>query len=112
MNIIQADTLKNLLLMKLEGNLSDEDTRHLSNQAVFEAKKLKRGFTIIEDVSQFSESSSSAKKDLHKTEYEISKLGIGKMIRIVRDAPSNPPEYRVDCPVKEVRSMGEAVRLI
>lgn len=113
MNIIQADTIKNLLLWKLEGDLSDEDTRYYSRQALFEAKKLKKGFTLIEDVSALK-ASSSHEGDIDQTKNLICKMGIGKLIRIVNQNfhSGQTGEEAHDYQLNVVTSMGEAVRLI
>lgn len=115
MNIVQADTIKNLLILKSEGNLSADETRRLSDEAVFEAKKLAKGFTVIDDISSFTPDSDSCVNCLKAEHEKVYALGASKVIRIVTDAMEKAfvqREERVNYQVANVYSMGEAVRLI
>lgn len=112
MNIIQADPTKNLMLLKLEGLLSDDFTRNASVEALFETKKLKAGYTVIEDRNRMEVESDKCKEWVNKILDTVYGMGVGRVIRIVGGESTNSQIPSGKFEVSEVHSMGEAIRML
>ncbi len=81
---IRADLKNNLLLLELSGHLTDHELRHSADFCIAEAKKLRRGYTIINDVSNMRPVSLAGEKEIIRVQSFVVNHGVGKIIRVVK----------------------------
>lgn len=118
MHTIKADLSKNLLVLSLEGFMNDQEIRETSTEVINEAKKLKPGFSVINDISKMKPATQTGVEDITKAQAAVLKMGVGKVIRIV-DNPVSKMQFQrtaklasADYQVAEVSDMDEAMRMI
>ncbi len=80
-----ADTIKNRYFMQMEGFYTEEKMRMAANEAMLEAKKMKPGFTIINDSADLHIHDMEGVKYLGKMMEHAKKQGVKTIIRLVKD---------------------------
>ncbi|MBT3362426.1 MAG: hypothetical protein HN929_13795 [Chloroflexi bacterium] len=65
---IEATTTSNRLYMNLSGFFTDDDMQHVYDKFANEAKKLKKGFDVITDTSQFKPITQKGATIINKTQ--------------------------------------------
>ena len=83
---VRADTAKNRLYIVLEGFLADEEAKAAADTIISEAKKLKSGFGLINDISSFKPTSALAADEIKRAQIGVKGLGVGRAIRVVGQA--------------------------
>ena len=110
---VKVDALKNYIFITMGGFMHDEDMKKAADKVIAEAKKLKKGYTVITDVTKFSPSSQSGALEIQKAQKFLLDNGASKFIRIVESVlgkmqfTKNAKE--VGLSVIEVRSFEEAL---
>lgn len=118
MHTIKADSSKNLLILKLEGYMNDQEVHEAAEQVVSEAKKLAPGFSVINDISKMKPASQKGVEDITKAQAAVVQLGVSKVIRIVNNPVSKMQFQRTarianaNYQVAEVSNMDEAMQMI
>jgi hypothetical protein len=84
--VIQADTAKNRLNITLNGFFSDAEVTAAVDKIIDEAKKLKPGFVVINDVSNFKPASQTAVGEMKRAQVFVKENGAARIIRVVGEA--------------------------
>jgi hypothetical protein len=115
---IQANTEKNYLLIELKGFFNEEETKNAAFLAVEEGKKLKPGFTIINNISEFKPVIQESVKYLSEAQTAIFQMGAKRAVRVVGNVLAKAQfnrvqkEANVGYEVVEVRTVEEAMKFI
>ena len=80
---VKVDSEKNYIFIKLGGFLHDDEMSIAANKVISEAKKLKKGYKVITDVTKFSPSSQAGALEIQKAQKFLLDNGSSKFIRIV-----------------------------
>ncbi len=80
---IQADVGKNRLSLVLKGFMNVDETKAAAEEAVAQAKTLKSGFTVINDITEFKPSSAEGAEHIKWAQMEVQKMGVGRVIRVI-----------------------------
>jgi multidrug efflux pump subunit AcrB len=86
MYLANADSNKNRLYIKLSGNMNQDEVKKAADSVIAEAKKLKKGFSVINDISEFKPTSQDATTELQRAQEYLKMAGVTKIIRVVNDA--------------------------
>lgn len=109
---VKVDTLKNYIFIKMEGFMHDEDMKKAAEEVMKEAKKLKKDYAVITDVTKFKPSSQGGAIEIQKAQKFLLDNGAAKFIRIVESVlgkmqfTKNAKEIGIE--VIEVRTYEEA----
>lgn len=113
---IKADTQQNLLVLRLEGFLTDEALKDGVDLCISEAKKLTKGFTIINDISKLKPASPAGAAEIKRAQAFVLENGVGRIIRVTKNPISKMQLTRTSGEVGyeafETRSLDEAYKLI
>jgi hypothetical protein len=80
---IRTDLPKNRLYVILKGFFPDEAARQASDKTIAEVKKLRPGFAVITDISEFKPATALALACIQQGQQAIAKQGVKRIIRIV-----------------------------
>jgi hypothetical protein len=80
---VTGDLVKNRLLIRYKGFLSDAEMKNAANQIIKELKKLKPGFMVINDISEFKPASPAGLEEVQRAQNAIQAHGAKKIIRII-----------------------------
>jgi hypothetical protein len=83
---IRADVAKNRLYLVLIGFFQDDEVQVASDKCIAEATKLKAGFDVINDISQFKPASPKGADEIKRAQLFVKQHGVKRVIRIVGDA--------------------------
>jgi hypothetical protein len=83
---IRADVARNRLYLVLIGFFQDDEVKTASDKCIAEASKLKPGFDVINDISQFKPASPKGAEEIKRAQLFIKQHGVKRVIRIVGDA--------------------------
>ena len=83
---IRADVAKNRLYLVLIGFFQDDEVKVASDKCIAEATKLKAGFDVINDISQFKPASPKGADEIKRAQLFVKQHGVKRVIRIVGDA--------------------------
>lgn len=113
---IKADPKLNLLVLRLEGFMSDDQLKQASDKCVAEAGRLRAGFTVINDISQMKPASPTGAEHIKRAQASVISKGVGKIIRVTQDQISrmqfNRTSREVGYHAVEVNSLEEAYQLL
>ncbi|PIB33995.1 hypothetical protein BFP72_00380 [Reichenbachiella sp. 5M10] len=82
---IAADVDRNILLLRLEGFLTDDEIAAGVTLVMSEVKKLKSGFVVINDISKLKPASPQGTEDIKKAQKYVIDLGASKIIRVTEN---------------------------
>ncbi len=83
MHEIRAEQDTNRLYIKLAGRISRQEAEQVLDRMVFEIGRLKEGFAVINDISEFRLGDLGAVGVLRDTVNYLSGHGVGRVIRVV-----------------------------
>ncbi len=83
---IRADIVKNRLYIKLDGFFSDEELKEGVDKIIVEAKKLTKGFDVINDISSFKPASQTALSEMKRAQLYVKENGARRVIRVMDQA--------------------------
>ncbi|UXP33859.1 hypothetical protein N6H18_07860 [Reichenbachiella agarivorans] len=89
---IKADIQKNILILRLEGYMSDEEIKAGVELTISEAKKLKSGYTVINDITKMKPASPLGTEEIKRAQAFVVSNGAAKIIRIV-DNPISKMQF-------------------
>lgn len=80
---VQADEENNRLYLCYCGFFSPEQARSAADQTIAEARKLKPGFDIINDISRASPFVEKSAQEVERAQAFMKQQGVGRIVRIV-----------------------------
>jgi hypothetical protein len=117
MHTIKADIAKNRLIVSLVGRFTVEDMRTCNADTFAELKKLKPGYDIITDITQFTVSGDDVAAEIEKAQEHFVATGARNGVRIVGDKVLSGMQFRRTAGIAgyrsiNVKSMDEAEKLL
>ncbi|OGO18837.1 MAG: hypothetical protein A2Z15_07185 [Chloroflexi bacterium RBG_16_50_11] len=79
---VRADIQKNRLYVKLVGFFDYNEMKASTDKVIEEVKKLKPGFDVINDVSDFKPAGQDTLKEIERAQTHLKKSGIRHGIRV------------------------------
>ena len=89
---IEADQSKNLLILHLEGFMSDDELKRGADDVIKEVDKLKEGFVVINDISKMKPASQVGAGYIKNAQVHVVQKGVSKIIRIT-DNPISKMQF-------------------
>ena len=83
---VRADVSKNRLYIVLSGFFPDEEMGGVADRVISEASKLKPGFDVINDVSNFKPTSPRGADEIKRGQTFLQQHGLRRLIRVSGDA--------------------------
>lgn len=83
---IRADVAKNRLYLVLGGFFADAEMVPIVDKCIAEAKKLKPGFDVINDISEFKPATPKGADEIKRAQIFVKENGVRKVIRVVGEA--------------------------
>jgi hypothetical protein len=80
---VRADQSKNRLYITLVGFFTIEETKKCSQDIIEAIKKLKPGYDIINDISQFKPSTPDVAKEIERVQAHFTATGVRRGLRVV-----------------------------
>lgn len=80
---IKVDSIKNFIFIKMGGFMHDDEMKKAADKVISESKRLKKGYTVITDVTKFSPSSQAGALEIQKAQKFLLDNGASKFVRIV-----------------------------
>jgi len=113
---IEADKAKNLLIIHLEGFMSDDELNKTANDMRNEVDKLQSGFTLISDIARMKPASQTGAILIQEAQQYLADKGMARTIRVVADPIAgmqfNRISKKVGYSAEIVNSMEEALLLV
>jgi hypothetical protein len=83
MYTVKVDVAKNRLYITMVGFLKADEMKACTDQVILETKKLKPGYDVITDISQFKPADQEAVKEIERGQAHFKATLIGHGIRVV-----------------------------
>jgi hypothetical protein len=99
--------VNNRLYLILSGFFSDEELKAAGDKTIQEAKKLRPGFAVINDISNFKPASAAGIAEVKRAQLFIMEHGAGKVVRVVGPAALTSMQFSRTS--KEVGYQADAV---
>jgi hypothetical protein len=80
---IEARVDKNRLYLSLRGSMSDDEAKEVADRVILEIRKLRPGFSIINDISELKPASPVATEHLRRAQEASVRHGCGRVVRVV-----------------------------
>ncbi|MDY6930447.1 MAG: hypothetical protein SVJ22_00820 [Halobacteriota archaeon] len=80
---MDVNTEKNRMSIRISGFMTDQELKVVVDEALVELRKMKPGFAIINDISEFKPASPSGAKELLRVQKFVNDLKPGRIIRVV-----------------------------
>ncbi len=80
---ISANQIKNRLNMQLKGYMDDQELHAAAEVLITEVKKLKPGFDVIDDISEFKPASPQGSQEIARCQKYVLEHGVRHVIRIL-----------------------------
>ena len=114
---IQANTAKNRLYISLNGFMNDTEVETAVNLVMAETKKLKSGFTIINDISTFKPTTQKGAEAIAKLQLFMKQSGVSKTIRVVGPGAASAMQFNrvsktTSIGVNEVETIEDAEKVL
>ena len=84
----RADVVKNRLYVTFRGRIDIPEIKAGGLNVISEAKKLRSGFGIVSDISEFIPASEEGRLEMQSIMKQLKELGLGHVVRIVRQLNS------------------------
>lgn len=82
---VYAKLEKNRLYIQLSGFLTEEESEAAADKVLDEAKKLQKGFTLVNDITGFKPSSQAGAENIKRAQAGVMQLGVSHVVRIVKN---------------------------
>lgn len=117
MYTVRADLKKNRLYVKLEGFFEYKEMKEATDKTIEETKKLKSGFDVITDISQFKAVGQDTLDEVKRGQAFFKKAGIRHGIRVQGKAALTGIQFSrigkmVDYVPDTVETMAEAEKIL
>lgn len=83
---VRADPGKNRLYLKLEGFLGTDELRDAGAKVLSEVKRLKSGFTLVNDISTFKPANDEGAAVIGEVQRAIASMGLTAVARVAPTA--------------------------
>lgn len=80
---VSVELQKNRLYLRLSGALTDTLLKAFADAIAVEVKKLKTGYTVINDISTFTPASSAGLEEIQRAQKIIQDHGCSRVIRVI-----------------------------
>ncbi len=90
---IRIDDAKNRLYIKLKGFYTGEEAKKVTEEFLEELKKLKPGFDIINDITEFKTSPPEATAELARAQEMALEHKAGRIVRIIGGQPTGRLQF-------------------
>jgi hypothetical protein len=81
--LVEASVRQNRLYLCLRGYMRDEEAAVAADRVLDEVRKLKTGFDVITDMSEFKPASAAGAEQFVRVQKTYKDRGVGRVIRIV-----------------------------
>jgi hypothetical protein len=81
--VIEVSVTRNRIYIGLEGYFRDEEAAEVADRMIRELKKLRPGFDLVNDISQFKPASSAAAAHILRVQGVMKELGVRRIVRVV-----------------------------
>ena len=117
MYTIRADVGKNRLYVKLAGFFDYNELKASTDKSIEEVKKLKPGFDVINDVSEFKPANQDILKEIERVQVHLKKVGVRHVVRVQGDSKLTNLQFSrigkaVDYVAEAVDTMEDAEKLL
>ncbi|MEP2026712.1 MAG: hypothetical protein ABJH98_03250 [Reichenbachiella sp.] len=113
---IKADTDQNILILHLEGFLTDDQLKTGVDLCISESNKLTKGYSIINDISKMKPASPAGAAEIKRAQAHVLNNGVSLVIRVTHNPITkiqlNRTSGEVGYQAYEVSTMEEAYELI
>jgi len=113
---IEADKARNLLILHLEGFMSDDELKKGAEEVMRKSDTLKDGFVVINDISKMKPASQGGAEEIKKAQQYVVQRGMGRIIRVTSDPISSMQFNRTSKSVGYIAetagSMEEALKMV
>ena len=87
---VHADTVRNRVYITLAGFLSLEEAKKCGDETIALTKKLKPGYDVITDITEFKPGTQDVAKDIERVQQHFKSSGARRGVRVVgQNAPSS-----------------------
>jgi hypothetical protein len=83
---LRIDPAKNRLYVTLTGFFTPEEMKKCVDETILATKKLKTGYDVITDISQFKPGVPEVAKEIERAQTHFSTSGVGRGLRVVGHA--------------------------
>lgn len=90
---VKADVAKNRLYITLVGFFDANEMKACTDQTILETKKLKPGYDVITDISQFKPTGPEAVKEIERGQAHFKATEIGHGIRVVGSSATTSMQF-------------------
>ena len=90
---IRSDVSKNRLYLVLGGFFQDDEVKQAADKCIAEASKLKAGFGVINDISEFKPSTPKGAEEIKRAQLFVKQNGVGRVIRVVGQASLTQSQF-------------------
>jgi hypothetical protein len=90
---VKADVAKNRLYITLVGFFHADEMKACTDQTILETKKLKPGYDVITDISQFKPAGPDAAKEIERGQAHFKATKIGHGIRVVGGSATTSMQF-------------------
>jgi hypothetical protein len=94
MYTIRADTIKNRLYVTLAGFFTLEEMQRCGNETIEATKKLRPGYDVVTDITQFKPGPPEIAKDIERVQTHFRKSGARQGVRIVGSSAISGMRFR------------------
>ena len=115
---VKIDLKRNRLYMTMKGFFKEEEAKEMADDVIAEVKKLKPGYTIINDISECKPAQQEAFLQLKRSHEFVAEHGAKRIIRVLGN-PISAMQFRraqreaqTDLEIVEVTSLQEAEQII
>ena len=114
---IKADIEKNRLYCTLSGFFENKDMKECSDKTIEECKKLKPGFDVITDISEFKAVGQDTVDEVKRAQAFFKEHGVRRGIRVAGKATLTAIQFNrvgktVDYTTDTVETLAEAERIL
>jgi hypothetical protein len=90
---MRADIGKNRLYIVLGGFFQDDEVKQAADKCIAEATKLKAGFGVVNDISEFKPASPKGADEIKRAQLFVKQHGVGRVIRVVGQASLTQSQF-------------------
>ncbi|MEQ8474258.1 MAG: hypothetical protein RIC35_23885 [Marinoscillum sp.] len=113
---IEADVNKNLVVLHLEGFMSDDELKKGAEDLMREVDKLRHGFVVINDIAKMKPASQEATEYIKEAQMYVVQKGVSRIIRVTENPISkmqmNRTAKAVGYIAENVSTMEEAMEMV
>lgn len=114
---VKADIIKNRLYVVMNGFFEYKEMKECTDKTIEESKKLKPGYDVVTDISQFKAVGQDALAEVTRGQAYFKKSGVRHAIRVIGDAKIASSQFSrvgktVDYVPETVATLAEAEKAL